>query len=80
MELALSFSDADAARIEKRAAQKNMSVFDYVRQSVMARIDDETREAQNAEYLAMLDRGFRDIEEGKGTPMTWAQLEALRNE
>ncbi len=81
MELALPFSAADAARIESHAARNHMSVFDFVRQSVMARIDDdEAREARNAEYLAMLDRGFQDIKEGKGTLMTWEQLETLRNE
>ena len=80
MELALSFSEADAVRIEKYAAQRNMSVFDFVRQSVMKRIDeDEAREVRNAEYLAMLDEGYRDMKEGKGTPMTWEELEALRN-
>ena len=29
----------------------------------------------NARYLAMLDRGFKEMEEGKGTVMTFEELE-----
>ena len=78
MELALSFSDADAMRIEKYAAARNMSVLDFAKRAVMKTVDEETeRAARNAEYLAMLDEGYRDMEEGKGTLMTWEELEAL---
>ena len=78
MELALSFSDADAMRIEKYAAARNMSVLDFAKRAVMKTVDEETeRAARNAEYLAMLDEGYRDMEEGKGTRMTWEELEAL---
>ena len=81
MELALSFSEADAARIESCAARKNMSVLDYAKKILQKGLDEEeARAAQNAEYLAMLDEGYRDMAEGKGTLMTWEQLEALRNE
>ena len=31
----------------------------------------------NARYLAMLDRGFKEMEEGKGTVMTFEELEKL---
>ena len=79
MELALSFDQADALRIEKYAAARNMSVLDYVKRAVKKTVDEETeRAAQNVEYLAMLDEGYRDMEEGKGTLMTWEELEALR--
>lgn len=81
MELALSFSDADAARIESYAAKKNMSVLDYAKKILKKGLDEEeARDKANAEYLAMLDEGYRDMEEGKGTLMTWEELEALRNE
>ncbi len=81
MELALSFSDADAARIQSYAAQKNMSVLDYAKKILKKGLDEEeARDKANAEYLAMLDEGYRDMEEGKGTLMTWEELEALRNE
>ena len=33
----------------------------------------------NARYLAMLDRGFKDMEEGNGTVMTFAELERIIN-
>ncbi|MBR1884993.1 MAG: hypothetical protein IJ812_01175 [Schwartzia sp.] len=80
MELALSFNAADASRIEKYAARINMSALDYIREAVMKPIDEEDARAKaNAEYLAMLDRGFQDLREGKGTRMTWEQLEDLRN-
>ena len=80
MELALSFSEDDAVRIEKYAAARNMSVFDFVKSALTKRLDEEDAlAAKNAEYLAMLDEGYRDMEEGKGTLMTWEDLEALRN-
>ena len=31
----------------------------------------------NARYLAILDRGFKEMEEGKGTVMTFEELEKL---
>lgn len=80
MELALTFDAADAVRIEKHAAERNMSVFDYATNALKKKLDEEDARAKaNAEYLAMLDRGFQDLREGKGTHMTWEQLEALRN-
>ena len=81
MELALTFNSADATLIEKYAAQRNMSVLDFAKRAVMKSVDEEEARAKaNDEYLAMLDRGFQDMEEGKGTSMTWEQLETLRNE
>ena len=81
MEMALSFSAAEAARIESYAARNHMSVVDFVRQSVMARIDDdETREAQNAKFLAMLDESERQIREGRVVVKTMAELEAMAAE
>ena len=66
MELALSFSDADAARIESYAAQRNMSVPDYAKKILQKGLDEEeARDKANAEYLAMLDRSFRQIEKGQ---------------
>ena len=71
MELALSFSHADALRIEKYAAQKSMSVFDFAKRAVMKSIDDEDARAKaNAEYLAMLDAGFHQMKAGKGVSFT----------
>ena len=71
---------ADAARIQSYAAQRNMSVLDYAKKILKKGLDEEeARDKANAEYLAMLDRGFQDLHEGKGTHMTWEQLETLRN-
>ena len=35
---------------------------------------------KNAEYLAMLDRGYADIERGKGITKTMEELKAMENE
>lgn len=32
---------------------------------------------RNAEYLAMLDRGFEDMRQGKGITKTWEELEEM---
>lgn len=32
---------------------------------------------RNAEYLAMLDRGFEDMKHGKGITKTWEELEEM---
>ena len=63
MALALSFDDADAVRIENYAAQRQMSVFEFVRQAVMEAINrEDDRIARREEYLTELDR---DIEEAE---------------
>ncbi len=54
MELALSFSEADAVRIEKYAAERNMSVLDYVKRAVKKSVDEEAKgDARNAAMLAL---------------------------
>lgn len=39
-----------------------------------------TKEKRNAEYLAMLDRGYADIAQGKGITKTMEELKAMENE
>ena len=51
MEMALSFDAAEAARIEKYAAKKNMSILDYAKRAVMKSIDEE--DALTAQNVAM---------------------------
>ena len=81
MEMALPFSAADVARIENHAARNHMSVVEFVCQSVMTRMDDEeAQEAQNAEFLAMLDESERQIREGRVVVKTMAELEAMAAE
>ncbi len=54
MELALTFSDADAVRIEKYAAKKNLNILDYAKRAVMKPIDEEdSLDAKNAAMLAL---------------------------
>ena len=78
MELALSFNQADALRIEKYAAARNMSVLDFAKRAVMKSVDEETeRAAKNAEYLAMLDESDRQLKEGRVIIKTMEELEAM---
>ena len=35
---------------------------------------------KNAEYLAMLDRGYADIAQGRGITKTMEELRAMENE
>ena len=78
MELALSFSEADAVRIEKYTAERNMSVFDFVRQSVMKRIDDD--EARNNEYAAKIEESRKQFADGRFVTKTWEELTELAHE
>ena len=54
MELSLSFNNADSILIEKYAAERNMSVTDFVKRAVMKSVAEETERAErNAAILAM---------------------------
>ena len=54
MEIALSFSDAEAARIKNYAAKRNMSVPDFVKRAVRKSVDEEAESAaKSAEYTAL---------------------------
>ena len=39
--------------------------------------DEEAKARRNAEYLAKLERGVRELEEGKGITMTFEEWERL---
>ena len=41
---------------------------------------ESKKEMKNAEYLAMLDRGIKQIKEGKGILLTDAEMERMLNE
>lgn len=65
VELALSFSEADALRIKKYAAKKNMSILDYAKHAVMKSIDEEdSLTEQNAAMIAL--KGIQKDMEGVG--------------
>ena len=42
--------------------------------------NEMTKAKRNAEYLAMLDRGYSDIAQGKGITKTMEELRAMENE
>ena len=81
MELALSFSDADAARIKNYVAKKNMSVLDYAKRAVMKPIDEEeSLAAQNDNYAAKIEESRRQFAEGRFVTKTWEELQQLAHE
>ncbi len=62
MELALSFSDADAARIEKYAAKKNMNVLDYAKRAVMKPIEEEDSLAAQSDAMFALKQLQKEMD------------------
>ncbi|MBQ7515007.1 MAG: hypothetical protein IJS96_01885 [Schwartzia sp.] len=81
MELALSFSDADAARIKHYAAKKNMNVLDYAKRAVMKPIEEEdSLAAQNAAYAAKIEESRKQFAEGRFVTKTWEELAQLAHE
>ncbi len=81
MELALSFSDADAARIKSYVAKKNMNILDYAKRAVMKPIDEEDAlAAQNDQYAAKIEESRKQFAEGKFVTKTWEELTQLAHE
>ncbi|MBR1396721.1 MAG: hypothetical protein IJ563_04205 [Selenomonadaceae bacterium] len=72
MTISIDLNEAEAALVSKYAEQNNLTVPEFVHEVT-------TKAARNAEYLAMLDRGFKDMEDGNGTKVTFAELEKLIN-
>ena len=70
MSITIDFIPADLQLLQEQAAAGNVSVEEFIRNSSM-------KSARNAEYLARLDRAFQNMKEGKGTKLTWEQLERL---
>ena len=73
---ALEFSNKDMAIFADYAAKSNMSVADYVRRAVLEYIDRE-KVAQNAEYIAMLQKSEKEFAKGKFVTKTTEELEQL---
>ncbi|GHS96821.1 hypothetical protein AGMMS50276_15850 [Synergistales bacterium] len=48
-------------------------------ESVIEFIDDVAKARRNAEYMAMIDRSIKDLEEGRGIVKTMEELEAMAN-
>ena len=65
----------------------DLKTFDELKYFALELVDmvDEGKEidlgkaARNAKYLAMLAKGFNDMKAGKGTVMTFEELERLAN-
>lgn len=65
MELALSFSDAEAVQIKSYAAKRNMSVLDFVKRAVRKSVDEEAEgAAKSVGYIAL--QKLREELEGAG--------------
>ena len=77
--MTLAFSDADAKVISDYAALNNLSVFDFVRQTIFNRVAAE-KEKHNAAYSAMLEKSREQLREGKVVIKTMSELEAMAKE
>ncbi len=81
MELALTFSDADAVRIEKYAAERDMSVFDYAKKILRKGLDEEDARAKaNAEDAVKIEESRKQFAEGRFVTKTWEELTELVHE
>lgn len=72
MTVTLNYLPADLELLRAQAAAANQSVEDFI-------INASLKSARNAEYLAKIDRGIKQMHEGTGTLITDKQLEALAN-
>lgn len=80
MEMALSFSDADAARIENCAALMNMSAMDFVRGAALERVEQETasqRASGTKEINAAVDSALERFQKAKGRRATAEDMPEL---
>ena len=77
--MTLAFNDADAQIISAYAELNNMSVFDFVKQTIFNRIAAE-KEKNNNEYLTMLNKSRAELRDGKIITKTLAELEAMAEE
>ena len=72
MTVTLNYPPADLELLRAQAAAANQSVEDFI-------INASMKSARNAEYLAKIDRGIKQMHEGTGTLITDKQLEVLAN-
>ena len=70
MALTLALNDAEVAAITAYTERNNIDVLDFVRNTIMPiiRREDEEYETKRAAYWAKIDRGFKQIEEGRCQP------------
>ena len=88
MSITIDFSPADLQLLREQAAAGNVSLEEFIRQSSMksarnaafsAELSNReaAKEKRNAEYLAKIDRGIRQMNEGTGKFFTDEELEEL---
>ena len=72
----------DEKTLEKRFDLKTFDELKYFALEICDMVDegkeiDLDKAARNAKYLAMLNRGFKDMKAGKGVTFTFEELERL---
>ena len=72
MIMTLDINQADTRLIERQAALGNMTSGEFI-------INAARKAARNAEYLAKIDRGIAQMNEGKYRTVTDEELEEIRN-
>ena len=72
MQLSIDLNEADAALFQKYADERNMTVAEAMLQSMR-------KAAHNAAYLAMIDRGIKQMKDGTGRFFSDEELEAFIN-
>ncbi len=73
MSITINFSPADVEFIATQAAAGNVSLEEFSKQAIL-------KAAQNAAYLAMLDKSRQEAKEGKVITKTMTELEAMAAE
>ena len=77
-------NNSEVQDLETRFDLKTFDEFKYFALELVDMVDegkeiDLGKAARNAKYLAMLAKGFNDMKAGKGTVMTFEELERLAN-
>lgn len=70
MSITINFSPADVEFIAAQAAAGNVSLEEFSKQAIL-------KAAQDAAYLAMLDKSRQEAKEGKVIAKTMTELEAM---
>ena len=73
MPITIDFAPNEAQLLERQAVLGNTSIQEYVKRSAL-------KAAQNAEYLAMLERSREELRTGKVVVKSMAELEAMAEE
>ncbi len=77
-------NNSESKDLETRFDLKTFDELKYFALEICDMVDegkkiDLGKAARNAKYLAMLNKGFKDMKAGKGIEMTFDELERLIN-